>query len=127
MTQHWHAYSYTGRSYSDGLIRRGEVPSNYPPIEIKNWLTRPADHVMNTFHDVEKAMTWLEEELSQNPHVEEALFPLADRLQYSRDTLDQTAGNDVVHGYYSKAQQYISRALIACPREGFPICPYGIA
>lgn len=125
--QHWHAYSYNGRSYPDGMTRRGEVPSNYPTIEVKNWLARPAAQVVNTFHDVEKAVSWLEGELSQNPHVEEASFPLADRLQYSRDTLNQSAGNDVVYGYYSKGQQYVSRALIACPRDGFPACPYGVA
>ncbi|MFE7463135.1 hypothetical protein ACFU6R_03385 [Streptomyces sp. NPDC057499] len=125
MKQHWHAYSYTGRSYGDGLIRRGEVPANYPPIEIKDWLKRPANQVVETFHEVDPAVTWLETELSQNPHLDEESFPLKERLQYSRDTLEQTAGNDVVYGYYSKGQQYVSRALIACPRKEFPSCPYG--
>ncbi|MFF3015790.1 hypothetical protein [Streptomyces sp. NPDC057939] len=126
MTHHWHAYSYNGRSYADGMIRRGEVPSNYPPIEIKDWLRRPAAQVINTFHEIEKAVTWLEGELTQNPHLDEQSYPVADRLQYSRDTLGQTAGNDVVYGYYSKGGQYISRALISCPRDSFPTCPYGI-
>ncbi|MDT9690306.1 hypothetical protein Q5762_18560 [Streptomyces sp. P9(2023)] len=40
------------------------------------------------------------------------------------ETLRLTAGNDVVYGYYSKSQQYVSRSLIACPRADGQPCPY---
>ncbi|MFC8276095.1 hypothetical protein ACFUJR_26865 [Streptomyces sp. NPDC057271] len=99
MTQHWHAYAYTGRSYPDSAIRRGEVPADYPPIEIKDWLTRQRNHVAATYGDVEDAVAWLEGELTQNPPADQERFPIWDRLQRSRETLVLTAGNDVVHGY----------------------------
>ncbi|MFD7259288.1 hypothetical protein [Streptomyces sp. NPDC059874] len=127
MTQHWHAFAYTGRSYPDALIRRREVPANYPPIEIKHWLDRPASQVVDTFRDIESAVSWLEGELTQNPAADEEHFSVVDRLEYSRETLGLKAGNDVVYGYYSKAQQYVSRALIACPRGETRSCPYGSA
>ncbi|MFJ8668110.1 hypothetical protein [Streptomyces sp. NPDC093600] len=127
MTHHWHAYAYTGRSYSDTAIRRAEVPANYPPIEIVNWLKRPVDQVVATYRDVEEAVSWIEGELTQNAPLDQEHFPWWERLQRNRETLLQAAGNDVVHGYYSKAQQYVSRALIACPREAGQTCPYGAA
>ncbi|MFE4592940.1 hypothetical protein [Streptomyces laurentii] len=130
MTQehHWHAYAYTGRSYPESAIRRGEAPADYPPIEIKDWLARPRAQVRGAFAAVDDAVAWLEGELTQNPPVDEQHFPLWDRLQRSRETLCLASGNDVVHGYYSKAGQYVSRALISCPRPatGQP-CPYGMS
>ncbi|MCX4799660.1 hypothetical protein OG497_38035 [Streptomyces sp. NBC_01242] len=132
MPTHWHAYSYNGRSYTDAMIRRGEVPAAYPPIEIKHWLARPANHVVETFHEVDPAVSWLEGELNGHPPVDAESFPVKVRVAYSRKTLQQTAGNDVVYGYYSKSQ-YVSRALIACPRhranageEAPPGCPQGM-
>ncbi|MFG2642983.1 hypothetical protein ACGFYP_18700 [Streptomyces sp. NPDC048370] len=124
MTQHWHAYAYTGRSYPDAAIRRGEVPTDYPPIEIKDWLTRKNAQVVATFTDVDDAVSWVEGELTQNPPVDQEHFPVWDRLQRSRETLRLTAGNDVVYGYYSKSQQFVSRSLIACPRAYGQRCPY---
>lgn len=127
---HWHAYSYTGRSYSDAMIRRGEVPAAYPPIEIKNWLGKPVSYIAGTFTEIEPAVDWLAAELANHPPRDVESFPAKERLAYSRLTLQQTAGNDVVYGYYSKAEQYVSRALIACPRrrtnpyeEEPPDCP----
>ncbi|MBT2442219.1 hypothetical protein J7E93_19340 [Streptomyces sp. ISL-36] len=124
-TRHWHAYAYTGRSYGDGAIRRREVPADYPPIEIKDWLRRPGEQVVATYADVEAAVAWIEGELTQNAPVDLEHFPLWDRLRHTRETLRLAAGSDVVQGYYSKAQQYLSRALITCPREEGQHCPYG--
>ncbi|MEV6245522.1 hypothetical protein AB0M38_04875 [Streptomyces sp. NPDC051742] len=126
MTQHWHAYAYTGRAYPDSAVRRREVPADHPPIEIKDWLRRPGDQVVATFADVEAAVAWVEGELTQNPPVDQEHFPVWDRLERTRETLRLAAGNDVVYGHYSKAQQYVSRALIACPREAGQHCPYGV-
>ncbi|MEU8545384.1 hypothetical protein AB0C52_36220 [Streptomyces sp. NPDC048717] len=93
--QHWHAYAYTGRSYPDSAIRRGEVPADYPPIEIKDWLGRPRAQVRGTYAVVDDAVAWLESELTQNPPADEEHFPVWDRLQRSRQTLLLTAGNDM--------------------------------
>ncbi|MGW0734287.1 hypothetical protein [Streptomyces sp. NPDC002851] len=113
---HWHAYSYTGRSYTDAQIRRGETPDNYPPIEIKDWLVRPRGQIAGTFGEVDGAVTWLADELKANPPADDAAFPIAERAEHARRTLAQEAGCDVVLGYYSVGLQYVSRALIACPR-----------
>ncbi|MFD4374738.1 hypothetical protein [Streptomyces sp. NPDC058486] len=123
--RHWHAYAYTGRSYPDSAIRRGEVPAEYPPIEIKDWLRRPAGQVVATYSDVDAAVSWLEGELTRNPPVDQEHFPVWDRLLRCRETLLLAAGCDVVQGYYSKAQQYVSRALVVCPRGEGDSCPYG--
>ncbi|WP_415949969.1 hypothetical protein [Streptomyces sp. KLOTTS4A1] len=123
LSPHWHAYAYTGRSYTDALIRRGETPGNYPPIEIKNWLTRPRGHIAATFTEIEEAVSWLKQELVAMPPAGTDFFPIDERLEHSRSTLAQTAGNDVVYGYYSTSGRYVSRALIACPRRGISVCP----
>lgn len=52
----------------------------------------------------------------------EASFPLDARMKYVND--DISRGADAVWGYYSKTLRYVSRALVACPREG-QRCPYG--
>ncbi|MEV5607032.1 hypothetical protein [Streptomyces sp. NPDC052225] len=119
---HWHAYTYGGSTYTDGQIRRGAVPASYPPIEIKDWLTRPRDHIEGTFTEVEEAMSWLKIQLDLAPPVDAKSFPVDDRLDRARATLRQTAGNDVVFGYYTGSRMYVSRALIACPRPGMS-CP----
>ena len=126
MSVHWHAYCYTGRSYPDSVIRRGETPGNYPPIEIKDWLVRPRAQIAATFSDADSAAGWVQKELEAKPPQDAASFPVADRVAYSRSTLGQTAGSDVVYGYYS-AGQYVSRALITCPRAGIARCPEGLA
>ncbi|MGA4940602.1 hypothetical protein [Streptomyces cinereoruber] len=92
------------------MIRRGEVPADHPPIEIKDWLRRSAAQVAATYTGVEEAVSWIEGELTQNPPVDQEHFPVWDRLQRVRERLRLTAGNDVVLGYCSKAQQYVSRA-----------------
>lgn len=114
---HWHAYAFTGRSYPDSLIRRGEVPANYPPIEIKDWLARPSSQIAETFTDLDAAADWIKRELVAMPPIDAASFPVADRVAYSRRTLRQADGADVVHGYYAQGGSYVSRALISCPRE----------
>ncbi|KPI33242.1 hypothetical protein OV450_1330 [Actinobacteria bacterium OV450] len=115
---HHHAYSYTGRSYSDGAIRKGEAPSNYPPIEIRHWLNRPASQIVATFTDAEAALAWLRAEMQDQPPKDEAEYSVEDRLRGARTTLAQSAGNDVVLGYYLVGGQvFVSRAVIACPRR----------
>ncbi|MFJ3904236.1 hypothetical protein [Streptomyces sp. NPDC090025] len=125
--RHWHAYAYTGRAHSDAAVRRGEVPVDHPPIEIKDWLRKPVAQLVGTYGDgdVAGALAWVEGELTRNPPVDEEHFPVWDRLRRVRATLGLVRGNDVVLGYYSKAGQYVSRALVGCPRAEGGACPYG--
>ncbi|MFF4168638.1 hypothetical protein [Streptomyces sp. NPDC001744] len=143
MTAHWHAYAYTGRKHSDADIRRGTAPVNYPPIEIAHWLRRPATHVADTFaygpEGVDRAVAWLEGELTQNPPLDEEHHPVFERLEGGRRSLMATTtilatgdtptvqrARDAVYGYWSKTGQYVSRAVIACPRGAGDVCPYGM-
>lgn len=143
VTAHWHAYAYTGRAYSDSEIRRGTAPANYPPIEVAHWLRRPQSHMADTFAygpaGLDEAVAWLEGELTQNPPVDEEHYAVFERLEGSRRSLMATASTlatantpaaqragDSVYGYWSKAGQYVSRALIACPRDQGDECPYGM-
>ncbi|MFG3036834.1 hypothetical protein ACGFYZ_08020 [Streptomyces sp. NPDC048330] len=143
MTAHWHAYAYTGRKYSDADIRRATAPANYPPIEVAHWLRRPDSHVADTFaygpDGLDRAVVWLEGELTQNAPVDEEHYSVFERLEGSRRSLMATStalatentpavqrAGDAVYGYWSKAGQYVSRALIACPREAGDACPYGV-
>ncbi|WP_282697903.1 hypothetical protein [Streptomyces sp. CC208A] len=140
MTAHWHAYAYTGRAYTDTEIRRETAPANYPPIEVAHWLRRPRNHVADTFacspDGLDHALAWLEGELTRNPPVDEEHYPVLERLEGSRSSLTATRSTptapatqragDAVYGYWSKAGQYVSRALIACPREAGDPCPYGM-
>jgi hypothetical protein len=114
--KHWHAYSYTGRTYTDAMIRQKKVPDSYPPIEIKHWLSKPRKHVVETFTEIAPMLAWLESEMTPMPPRDEEFFPLKERLEYSRQWL--SLGDDVVYGYYSVgAGPWVSRALIFCPRR----------
>lgn len=124
---HWHAYTYTGRSHSDAEIRRGTAPDTYPPVEIKDWLTRPARQIADTFTDVEAAVDWMKQQFTMNPPLGSDDYPLERRLAWIRARLAESAGNDIVYGYYTKAGSYVARALIACPRPDVGSCPKGLA
>lgn len=116
MTQHWHAYTYTGRAYSDGQVRKGDAPANFPPFLIEDWLRRSPQHIDTTFTSIDDAVSWLEKALVRYPSLDVEQFPVAVRLTYARDRLLQEAGKDVVWGWYAFSQEYVARALIACPR-----------
>ncbi|MFJ7267232.1 hypothetical protein ACIQV3_11305 [Streptomyces sp. NPDC099050] len=131
MTQHWHAYAYTGRAYLDGQVRKGDAPSNYPPFLVEDWLRRSPQHVETTFTDIEDAVTWLGKALAQYPPLDADSFPVAQRLEYARERLMEESGKDVVWNWYPPGQECVSRALIACPRpkrhqyadDSPPACP----
>lgn len=114
---HWHAYAYTGRAYTDSAVRKGEAPSNYAPFMIKEWLRRPAEQVVESFEDPAIAAKWLRAEMEQNPPLQVASFSIDDRVGYAERTLRQSAGADVVWGYYSSTGRYVSRAVIRCLQE----------
>ncbi|MET7363165.1 hypothetical protein ABZS76_32675 [Streptomyces sp. NPDC005562] len=114
MTVHWHAFSYTGKGYTDAEVRKGLAPSAHPRPEISQWVS-----VMPTLHifaedEIDKAMDWLEGELTSQVPQDAEHHPVEDRLQASRRRLDETRNRDVVYGYWSLSKQYCSRGLIAC-------------
>ncbi|MEV6679462.1 hypothetical protein AB0N09_21795 [Streptomyces erythrochromogenes] len=117
---HWHAYAHTGRALPDSAIRRGEAPSTYPPFELRDWLRRRPE---STFTDPEAAAKWLHVQGEEHPPVDADAFPVDTRVRYAESTLAQEAGADVVWGYYSAGGQYVSRALITCPRPPHPTGP----
>ncbi|MFF8773792.1 hypothetical protein [Kitasatospora sp. NPDC015120] len=96
-------------------------------MEIKYWLRKSPRLIRGTFKTVDEAVDWMAGELAQYPYPESYGSSDDARLQYVRDTLSLSAGNDVVWGWYPNNSQYVSRALIACPRtaDGIP-CPQGL-
>lgn len=119
---HWHAFEWTGHERPADSERRN--PHNrVPPLAIAEWLDKPTAHVLQTYgpDEVDSAYAWLEGELKQHPRAAHLIEedPL---LEGACDCLGRKT--DVVWGYWSAKGRYVSRALIACPREGRP-CPYG--
>ncbi|MFE6871945.1 hypothetical protein ACFVFS_36070 [Kitasatospora sp. NPDC057692] len=96
-------------------------------MEVKYWLRKSPRLIRATLKTVDEAVDWMAGELAQHPYPESYGSSDDARLRFVRDTLSLTAGNDVVWGWYPNASQYISRALIACPRtaDGIP-CPQGL-
>jgi hypothetical protein len=113
--RHFHAYAYTGRAFTDGEVLKGNAPSNYAPFLIADWLKRPAQQVIETFTEPELAAKWLRGQMEAHPPIDAESFSVDTRIRYAERTLRQDAGADVVWGYYSGGQ-YVSRAMICCPR-----------
>ncbi|MEU3573202.1 hypothetical protein AB0E96_32965 [Kitasatospora sp. NPDC036755] len=96
-------------------------------MEVKYWLKKSPRLIRGTFHEIEDAVAWMADELRQHPFPESYGGSQDARLQYVRDTLGQSAGSDVVWGWYPNNSQYVSCALVTCPRveDGLP-CPQGL-
>ncbi|MFE4519824.1 hypothetical protein ACFRMQ_37285 [Kitasatospora sp. NPDC056783] len=123
MARHWHGYGWIGRERAESRAFEDELP----PMEVKNWLLKPRRLIRGTFHTIEDAVTWMAGELRQYPHPESYGSSDEARLQFVRETLALDAGSDVVWGWYPNNSQYVSRALITCPRVGEDIpCPQGL-
>lgn len=127
-TLHWHAFEYTGRGIlSDGEIRKGTAPPNFPPLMVQDWLTRRThdgrvSHTQMFAEDqADDAAAWLEKELTRFPPLDADSFPIASRIGYARDRLRQQVNRDVVWGYWSQGKRYVARALVSCPGQG-PAC-----
>lgn len=125
LTDHWHAFAWVGHE-RPGDSARTDPSQPVPPLEIAHWLRKPARHVAETFRNepgqVEAAYRWMRKGGVEHPYLSEDSFPLDRRMTYVEDDLSR--GSDAVWGYWSKTSRYVSRALVACPREGQP-CPYG--
>ncbi|MFG2183046.1 hypothetical protein ACGFLS_30605 [Streptomyces abikoensis] len=131
VAKHWHGYSWIGNGRPADTERKPE--NAQPPLEIAHWLMKSKSRVAVTFPNneegQEKALEWMRKCAAEHVYLSEESFPLEERLAYTADDLSR--GADVVWGYYSKGQAYVSRALIACPRpETAPtfarVCPYGV-
>ncbi|GGY89085.1 hypothetical protein CP967_31420 [Streptomyces nitrosporeus] len=125
VADHWHAYAWIGHARPDDNARV-DPTQPVPPLEIVHWLKKHSRHVAETFDNTSEgaasASKWMRAGGEEHEFVSEAAFPLDARMQYVED--DIRRGADVVWGYYSKTLRYVSRALIACPRDGQQ-CPYG--
>ncbi|MGW2547643.1 hypothetical protein ACWC5I_43910 [Kitasatospora sp. NPDC001574] len=123
MAAHWHAYGWIGRERAESKSNDDDLP----PMEVKYWLKKPRRLIRGTFHEIDKAVAWMADELAAYPYP--ASYGSSDevRLEFVRATLAQPTGNDVVWGWYPNTSQYVSRALIACPRHAGDIaCPEGL-
>ncbi|MFD9562068.1 hypothetical protein [Streptomyces sp. NPDC059994] len=115
---HWHAYAWTGPERP--ADRERVDPANpAPPLEIADWLRKQVGPEA-TFGDRERAAAWLRAQGEEHRHLSHGAFPLDERMEYVHEALG--LGTDVVWGYYSTAKRYVSRSLIACPREHYA-CP----
>ncbi|MFE0472389.1 hypothetical protein ACFW2V_12315 [Streptomyces sp. NPDC058947] len=106
---HFHAYAYTGRGCTDSDIHAGLAPQGYLPIEIKH-TGGPGQRL----HSLDEALAWLETELIRYEPIDSAAFPVATRLAYSRARLQQSAGGQVVYGYWSASERYVARRILPC-------------
>ncbi|WP_327294476.1 hypothetical protein [Streptomyces sp. NBC_01197] len=125
VAEHWHAFAWVGHERpADDIRVQPSQPT--PPLEVSHWLKKPKQHVAKTFKNsssgVAAASQWMRTGGEEQQYASEESFPLDARMVYVDDSLSR--GADVVWGYYSKKLRYVSRALVACPREGKP-CPYG--
>ncbi|WP_428957843.1 hypothetical protein [Streptomyces sp. cg35] len=111
---HWHAFSYQGRGYTDAEVRRGVAPREHPRSEIAQWIgTMPTVQTF-TEDEIDKALDWLEGELTAQVPQDAAHYPIKDRVEASRARMCETTMRDVVYGYWSTSKNYCSRGLIAC-------------
>ncbi|MEV3859115.1 hypothetical protein AB0J38_32980 [Streptomyces sp. NPDC050095] len=121
---HWHAYEWVGHERPADSTRR-DPSQPVPPLDIADWLRKPSRFVAETFHnpdDVPAASAWMRKGGEEHVAVTDESFSLDAQMRYVDDCLAR--GADVVWGYYSVNTRYVSRALVACPREGHR-CPYG--
>lgn len=124
VARHWHAYAWVGHARPDDNART-DPSQPVPPLEIADWLQKPARHVAETFDNGAEgkasAAKWMRAGGEEHEFASEDSFPLDARMAYVED--DIARGADSVWGYYSRNLRYVSRALVACPRQGQP-CPY---
>lgn len=123
--KHWHAFAWVGHERPADNVRT-DPKQPTPPLEIAQWLLKPANRVAATFDNtpagVKEASEWMRAGGEEHVYVSEEKFSLDERMVYVDDDLSR--GADVVWGYYSQNSRYVSRALVACPRAGMR-CPYG--
>ncbi|MER6994538.1 hypothetical protein [Streptomyces sp. NPDC000410] len=133
MARHHHGYTWLGSGFElhrDGP-RRDVHPefrvSGVPPLEVAQWLLKPASFVQGTWVDPGEAARWYGSQA--RVHME------AFSSSYEREVLDSrisavavrlTGGEDVVGGWWLTGQRFLSVCLVACSphriRPGYP-CP----
>ncbi|MFD5318724.1 hypothetical protein [Streptomyces sp. NPDC127098] len=131
--RHIHAYRWTGdrRTYDPEGPRRPESPvfatNGCTPILIANWLLRPASAIAGTFHDVDAAVRWFEEQMTRaapgfaSPGEREP-ERLAAKVAHVAVTLHQ--GGDAHAAWYIQGTGYTTLDLITCsPNHSRPELP----
>ncbi|NJP42643.1 hypothetical protein [Actinacidiphila epipremni] len=110
MTQHWHAYTYTGPGRPRDADARDPAVAA-PPLVIAEWPDKPRSMLVGQFADREAAASWLEQEVARTPPMPTAL-PAESLVAYARTRLAQDPA-DVVTRYYT-ASSYVCRDLVLC-------------
>ncbi|MDR3081965.1 MAG: hypothetical protein LBV60_13770 [Streptomyces sp.] len=121
---HWHGFRYVGKAYTDPQRRRGEAPTAFPPFVLDEFLTALRTKTADTLADTTAALDWLKQGATSAPPLDQTAFTIEDRLASAERTLRQEVGADVIFGYYTSGQTYVSLSVIACPRLGIG-CPTG--
>ncbi|WLQ34230.1 hypothetical protein P8A18_12625 [Streptomyces castrisilvae] len=122
---HWHTFRYAGKAYTDPQRRRGEAPSTFPPFAVKDFLSETSIKHAGTVDRIPAALDWLKQGATSSPPVDGAQFLLEERLAWADRTLGLERGADIIWGYYTNSQVYVSLSVIACPRRPHEACPIG--
>ncbi|GAB2899049.1 hypothetical protein [Streptomyces mayteni] len=130
---HFHAYRWAGdrRTYDQEGPRRPESPgfatNSCTPVRISDWLLRPATAIAATFHEVDEAVAWFEEQMTRaapgfaSPQERERAR-LAAKIAHVHDTLHR--GGDTHAAWYIQATGYTTLDLVTCsPNRGNPGLP----
>ncbi|PWI45956.1 hypothetical protein [Streptomyces sp. ICBB 8177] len=128
MADHHHAYMWLGAGSAlgkDGPRRpmHAEFRSTQVvPLEIADWLLKPASAIVDTFFDAQAGADWLAKQIEQHvdaiesEHDREAAV-IVHRVKAARDTLQR--GEDVAMGWYLRGQRFLSLCLVGCSPNSF--------
>ncbi|MGW6456396.1 hypothetical protein ACWF94_10785 [Streptomyces sp. NPDC055078] len=121
MERHHHGYTWLGSGFDlhrDGP-RRDVHPAfastPVPPLEVAQWLLKPASFVQGTWTDPEEAERWFGGQV--RPHADAFASP------NDREALDGrialvgarlAGGEDVVGGWWLTGQRFLSVSLVGC-------------
>ncbi|MGW7363072.1 hypothetical protein ACWGI8_06470 [Streptomyces sp. NPDC054841] len=133
MRRHHHGYTWLGSGFDlhrDGP-RRDEHPefraSPVPPLEVAQWLLKPASFVQGTWTDPIVAARWYGSQARAHAEMFSSSYErdgLEGRLGVVAERL--ATGEDVVGGWWLTGQRFLSVCLVACSphrmRPDYP-CP----
>ncbi|MFI1885580.1 hypothetical protein [Streptomyces jumonjinensis] len=121
MASHHHGYTWLGSGFDlhrDGPrrdVHPGFATAPVPPLEVAQWLLKPASFVQGTWTDPQEAARWFG--LQVRPHAE-VFVSRAERenLDARIEAVGDRAagGEDVVGGWWLTGQRFLSVSLVAC-------------
>ncbi|MFI1964929.1 hypothetical protein ACH429_12575 [Streptomyces pathocidini] len=119
-TRHHHAYVWLGHGSvltkpGDAHRRPGHAEfrsAQVMPLECADWLLKPVDRILGTFHVPDEGADWYASQLA----VHAGLFvgtcaPSPDREDHLRAL---AAGEDIVGGWWVGGERFLSVNLVAC-------------